>query len=114
MPTKEPNTLEKAEKKFGKEKLAELKAQYNGRNLNIIAVEDKMAVLMPLTAKALSNYTRRLIDPDGGIDIAAKELINELWIAGDDVIRDDEEYFISAMTEIQNIIELKKSSFTKL
>ena len=114
MPTKEQNTIEIAEAKFGKEKLAELKSQFNGRKLNIIAVEDKMAVLMPLTAKALSNYTRRIMEPDGGIDIAAKELINELWVAGDDVIRDDEDYFISAMMEIQNIIELKKSSFTKL
>ena len=44
-----------AEQKFGKEKLAELQAQFPGRKLNILVVEDKVAVLMPLTPKALSN-----------------------------------------------------------
>ena len=107
-------TLEMAEQRFGKAKLDEVKAMYNGRNLNVIVVEDKVALLGPLTAKALGNYTRSVIDSDRGIDVASKELINELWIAGDDEIRDDEDYFISAMMELQNIIELKRSSFCKL
>ena len=111
---KQPTALEMAEAKFGKSKLDEVKALYNGRRINVIAVEDKVALLGPLTAKALGNYTRSVIDSDRGIDVASKELINELWIAGDDEIRDDEDYFISAMMELQNIIELKKSSFCKL
>lgn len=104
---------EMAELKFGKEKLAELKAQFPGRQLNIIVVEDKICVLMPLTAKALSNYTRMMVDPDGGLDEAVKQLMNELWLGGDEEIRENEEYFISAMTEIQNLIEVKKSAFSK-
>ena len=102
-----------AELKFGKEKLEELKARFHGRKLNIIVVEDKICVLMPLTSKALSNYTRMMIDSDGGLDTAAKQLLDELWLGGDEEIRDDEEYFIAAMTEIQNLIEVKKSGFGK-
>ena len=106
--------IELAEKRFGKEKLAQIKAQFPGRKLNVIAVEDKVALLQPMTAKALSNYTQMVVDPKGGLDTAAKCLMDELWIGGDEAIRDDEEYFISAMMEIQNIIEIKKSSFGKL
>ena len=40
-------------------------------------------------------------------------LINELWLGGDDEIRDDDEYFMSAMIEVQNLIEVKKSAFGK-
>ncbi len=108
------SAIELAEKRFGKEKLAELKAQFPGRKINIIVVEDKIAVLRPMTAKALSDYTRMVMAPEGGLDTAARCLIDELWIGGDEVIRDDEEYFISAMMEIQSIIEIKKSSFGKL
>ena len=108
------SVIELAEKRFGKEKLAEIKAQYPGRKLNIIVVEDKVALLQPMTAKALSNYTQMVVDPKGGLDTAAKCLFDEVWIGGDEAIREDEEYFISAMMEIQNIIEIKKSSFGKL
>lgn len=111
---KQPTAIEIAEQRFGKSKLDEVKALYNGRTINVIAVEDKVVLLGPLTAKALGNYTRSVIDPDKGLDVASKELINELWIIGDDELRDDDNYFISAMMELQNIVELKKSSFGKL
>lgn len=101
------------EERFGKEKMAQLQAQYNGRQLNIIIVEDKVAVLAPLTPKVLSGYTRMVMDPNGGVDAAAKFLIDTLWLGGDDVIRDDDDYFMSAMVEIQNLMELKKSSSGK-
>lgn len=109
----EKTVAQMAEQKFGKEKLAELQAQYPGRKLNILVVEDKVAVLMPLTPKALSNYTRMIMNQDAGIDDAARMLIDELWLGGDTIIRDDEEYFMSAMIEIQKIIELKKSASGK-
>lgn len=109
----EKTVIEMAELKFGKEKLAELKAQFPGRKLNIIVVEDKVCVLMPINSKALSNYTRTMIDSNGGLDEAAKQLLNELWLGGDDAIRDDDEYFTAAMTEIQNLIEVKKSASGK-
>lgn len=109
----EKTVAEIAEQKFGKEKLAGLQAQFPGRKLNILVVEDKVAVLMPLTPKALSNYTRMVMGKDTGIDDAARMLINELWLGGDDEIRDNDEYFMSAMIEVQNLIEVKKSAFGK-
>ena len=100
-----------AELKFGKEKLAELKAQFPGRKLNIIVVEDKVAILMPVTAKAISDYTRLFTDPEAGLDVASKCIMNELWLIGDEELRDDEEYFTTAMIQVQNVVELKKSAF---
>lgn len=107
------NVIEIAENKFGKDKLAEIQAMYPGRKLNIIVVEDKVCVLMPMNPKALANYTRTMMDPDGGIDEAARQVLNELWIGGDDEIRDDDEYFMSAMTELLSLIEVKKSASGK-
>lgn len=102
------------EARFGKEKIAELQEQFKGRKLNVIAVDDKVAILAPLTPRVLSDYTRMCMEKDTGIDTAAKMLIDTLWLGGDEVIRDDEEYFMSAMIEVQNLIELKKSFSGKL
>ena len=102
-----------AEEKFSKEKLEQLKAQFNGRKLNIIVIEDKIAVLAPLSAKALSDYTRMVIDPKAGPEQATRLLLDQLWLGGDEEIRNDEDYFMSAMVEMQNLIELKKSTSGK-
>ena len=98
-----------AEQRFGTEKLDQLSKEFNGRKLCIIAVEDKIAVLKPLNAKELSDYTRTMMS--AGLDVAARQLLDALWLGGDECIRDDEDYFMAAMVELQNVIELKKSTF---
>lgn len=102
------------EERFGKDKITELQKQFDGRKLNAIVVDDKVAVLAPLTPRVLSDYTRMCMEKDTGIDTAAKMLIDTLWLGGDEVIRNDEEYFMSAMIEVQNLIDLKKSLSGKL
>ena len=67
----------------------------------------------PLSAKALSDYTRMVIDPKAGPEQATRLLLDQLWLGGDEEIRNDEDYFMSAMVEMQNLIELKKSTSGK-
>nr|DAE48062.1 MAG TPA: hypothetical protein [Caudoviricetes sp.] len=104
-----PTAVQLAEQRFGKEKLNQLSKEFNGRKLCIIAVEDKIAVLKPLNAKELSDYTRTMMS--AGLDVAARQLLDALWLGGDECIRDNEDYFMAAMVELQNVIELKKSTF---
>lgn len=104
-----PTAVQLAEQRFGKEKLDQLSKEFNGRKLCIIAVEDKIAVLKPLNAKELSDYTRTMMS--AGLDVAARQLLDALWLGGDECIMDDEDYFMAAMVELQNVIELKKSTF---
>lgn len=103
------DAVQLAEQRFGKDKLDQIAKEFVPRRLNIIVVEDKVAVLQPLNAKALSDYTRTMMS--SGLDDAARQLLNTLWIGGDECIRDDEDYFMAAMVELQNVIELKKSTF---
>ncbi|MEG0701826.1 MAG: hypothetical protein RR442_09925, partial [Muribaculaceae bacterium] len=103
-----------AVERFGEEKIAKWKSEYGKRLLSVITVADKVAVLRPITATELSQYSMLTASPNGGLDTASRYLLEELWIDGDNEIRDDEEYFMSAMLQLQNTIELKKSSFTRL
>lgn len=88
--------------------------EYAPRKLNVIEVEDKYAVLRPIGAEEIGQYTVALVDPERGMVVATRYILEELWLGGDDVIRDDEEYFIAAMIQSQYIVETKKSRFTKL
>ena len=54
-------------KRFGKEKVEAWKKEYAPRKLNIIEVEDKLAVLRPITAKEVSEYSTMFADPAGSV-----------------------------------------------
>ena len=98
-------------KKYSAEKIASWRKQYAPRQLNVLVVEDAVAVLRPIGAKEISDYSMMVTSEDVGLEKASRYLIEELWIDGDRKILDDEEYFISAMLQSQRVIELKKSSF---
>jgi len=99
--------------KFGA-KYHELKKQYAPRKLNVIKVEDKIALLRPVGAAEVSTFSMMTVNPEMGLDKASEYLLNELWLDGDMDILNDEEYFISAMLQLQNVVELKKSAFYKV
>lgn len=99
--------------RFGKS-VEEWKKEYAPRKLNIIEVEDKIAVLRPIGAKEVGNYSVMLVDETKGVDVAIRYLLEELWLDGDNDLRDNEEYFISAMLQLQNLIQVKTSRFTQL
>lgn len=101
------------QERFGK-KLEEYKQQYAPRQLNIIEVEETVAVLAPITATVIANYSMALVDPAKGMETATRYLLEELWLDGDDEIRDNEDYFIAAMLQVQNVVQTKNSRFTKL
>ena len=103
------------ETRFGKERVEKMKRGFAPRRLTVIMVEDKIAVLRPITAAELSQYSLIVADTEaGGIDKAARYLLDTLWIDGDTEIRDDEEYFMAAMLQVQNAIEVKKSACCRI
>lgn len=100
--------------RFGAEQVEKWQKEYLGRKLNVIVVEDKIGVLRPVTAKEVSEYSMILADPEMGIDKACSYLLAELWLGGDNELKDDEECFISTMLQIQQVMQLKKSNFYRL
>ena len=115
MEEKNKSVLKMAEERFGKARLAEFKAAFNDRPLNIIWAEGvdgkiKVALLQPLTPAALTSYCRCMAE--NKMEIGNKRLINDLWIEGDEELRDETtEEYLSAVVQVMNIVELKKSGF---
>jgi len=99
--------------RFG-EKYNKHKSDYAPRKLSVIVVEDKLALLRPVGAEEVSIFTMMTASSEMGVAKACEYLITELWLDGDDEILSDEEYFISAMMQVQSAIELKKSSFYRV
>lgn len=98
--------------RFGEGKVKAWQKEYAPRKLNVIEVEDKLAVLRPIRAEEVSQYT--MIYLSDGMDKASSFLLNELWLDGDKEMIDNEDYFISAMQEVDRVVSLKKSAFYKL
>lgn len=102
------------EERYGEAKLKEWREVYSPRSVSVITVEDKHAVLRPLTATELARYSVLTADSTAGLDIASRYLLEELWLDGDAELKDNEEYFMAAMLQLQYAIELKKSGYMKL
>ena len=114
MKEKETNIEHILEQRFGAERIKAWKGEFAPRKLNVILVEDKVAVLRPVKAAELSRYSMMVADPESGLDKAGRYLMDALWLDGVNAIRDDEEYFMAAMLQLQNTIELKKSTYYRL
>lgn len=100
--------------RFG-DKFAEWEKEYAPRKLNYIDVEDKMALLRPIDPETLSSYSMLLVASEsGGLVVATRFVLEELWLGGDDEIRDNDDYFMAAMIQVQQVMEQKKSRFIKL
>lgn len=94
--------------KIGQTKYDEFKKIY-GRKLPVIKVEDKIAIFRPIGAEEIGTFSMMMVSE--GINEASRYLMQELWLDGDTEILDDEEFFMSAMLQIQKVAEVKKSSF---
>lgn len=111
----EQKTIEEIlSERFSEKQVSDWKKQYAPRKVGVIVVEDKIAVIRPIGAAEVANYSMMVVNPDIGMAKASEYLLDELWIDGDSEIRNDEEYFISAMMQIQKTANLKKSSFFQL
>lgn len=100
--------------RFGSESVEAWKNEYAPRKLNVIEVEGKIALLRPIGAEEVSQFSMMVANPEVGMKKASEYLLSELWIDGDNELQNDEEYFISAMMQLQNTIELKKSNFYRV
>lgn len=113
--TRQPLTLmEQAEARFGKERVEAWRKQYAPRKVTIIEVDGKICALAPVTAQAVSQFATLAANPQGGLESASRMLLESQWIDGDACLRDDDDYFITVMLQVQQLIELKKSSVMKL
>lgn len=100
--------------RFG-DKFTEWEKEYAPRKLNYIDVEDKIALLRPIDPETLSSYSMLLVASEsGGLVVATRFVLEELWLGGDDEIRDNDDYFMAAMIQVQQVMEQKKSRFIKL
>lgn len=109
---KEDKSLaEIAREKFG-EQLDVWKSQYAPKQLMVIAVEDKLIVLKPMTPAVFSQYSM-LLASDGMAE-ATRYALNELTLGGDAEVIDDDDYFMSAIMQFNAVVELKKGRASKL
>lgn len=107
----EKSLEEMAREKCG-EKLDVWKAQYAPKQLMVIAVEDKMIVLKPMTPAVFSQYSMLLASE--GMAEATRYALNELTLGGDAEVIDDDDYFMSAIMQFNAVVELKKGRASKL
>ncbi|PQL95200.1 hypothetical protein [Apibacter adventoris] len=115
--TVEIDNKQRIESRFGIEQIKKWKLAFKNKPLNYILVEDKMAALRPITSEDVASYTAALTDQSEGLDKAfvnsARILLNELWLDGDNELKDEDDYFSSVMLQIQGIIEVKKTIVLK-
>lgn len=101
--------MEELIKRFGEERINELRSTFAPKKLHVIQVEDKFAILRPIGAKELSEFSMIVADKNKGLAEATRYLLVALWLDGDICIKDDDEYLMPAMLQVQDLIELKKS-----
>lgn len=93
--------------KFTKEQIKEWRAKHG--ELFEITVEDKSCILHRPTRKDLS-YASAVKDPIKMSEV----MLNALWIAGDEEIKEDDSLFLAAIQKMQDILEVKEAEIKKL
>ena len=93
--------------KFTKEQIKEWKAKHG--ELFEITVEDKSCVLHRPTRKDLS-YASAVKDAIKMSEV----MLNALWVAGDEEIKEDDSLFLAAIQKMQEILEVKEAEIKKL
>ena len=90
-----------------KEQIKEWKARHG--ELFEITVEDKSCILHRPTRKDLS-YASAVKDPIKMSEV----MLNALWVAGDEEIKEDDSLFLAAIQKMQEILEVKEAEIKKL
>nr|DAN28570.1 MAG TPA: hypothetical protein [Caudoviricetes sp.] len=93
--------------KFTKEQIKEWRAKHG--ELFEITVEDKSCILHRPTRKDLS-YASAVKDPIKMSEV----MLNALWVAGDEEIKEDDSLFLAAIQKMQDILEVKEAEIKKL
>jgi hypothetical protein len=94
---------------ISKDQLAEWKARYG--NIYKITVEDKVCYLRKPSRKALG-YASAVgkTNPIKFNEI----LLNDCWLGGDEVIKTDDNLFLSASAKLAELIDVKEAELEKL
>ena len=86
------------------------KAQFG--DLYEITVEDYSCIVRKPNRKDLSYISAMLSSSD---PIKATEtMLNQLWVAGDEIIKQDDELFLAASSKLGYVIKIKKAEIKKL
>lgn len=105
-----------AEDKFGKEQL--IKWSNANKGLWYLPVMDEsgeeveaMAIMKPINRNILSYASTKITDE--GLYAFLEQCMRECFIAGDERILDDDDYFIPAAMKFNSILEGKKAALLK-
>lgn len=92
---------------FKSEDIKQWKEKYG--ELFEVSVDDKSCILHKPTRKDLS-YASTVKDP-----IKMSELmLNQLWVAGDEEMRTDDELFMAVVAKMDTILKVKDAEIKKL
>lgn len=72
---------------------------------------EKLAIMRPINRAILSYATTKI--QDEGLYAFLEACMRECWIAGDDCILEDDDYFLPAANKFNAIIEGKKAALLK-
>lgn len=110
--TKTPERIanELVELEAHKTKIAELKVKYNVTDVFTLIIGDATAYLRKLDRKDMS--AARAIGQ--GDELAISEAMLEIcWLEGDERIKKDDDYFLVAIQQLNNMWEKKTSELKK-
>lgn len=92
---------------FSDEEIQSYKAKY--RDLFLITVDDKSCLLHKPTRQTLS-YVSSIKDPIR----MSEAMLGELWVAGDEDIKSDDELFMAVVAKMDEVIKVKEAEIKKL
>ncbi|WP_113638962.1 hypothetical protein [Nubsella zeaxanthinifaciens] len=97
-------------KTLSPEQIEELKNKYP-QGLWELTVEDKVAyVRKPTREEMRSVIGMATTDPLG----MSEQILNDCFVAGDEEIKTDDDYFYGAAQQLQNLIQIKSAELKKL
>ena len=108
-PSLTPGVRALFEKRFTKAKLEEFEAQFKGRQLIYIKVDESLAILRPPTAEDLGGYMMQIAE--NGMGKAAAYIFDELVLDCDLDLINDEDKWLSVFLKLSSLLEGKKGEF---
>lgn len=93
--------------KYTKEQIEEWKRKHG--DLFEITVEGKSCILHRPTRRDLS-YVSVVKDPVK----MSEAMLNQLWVAGDEEIKTQDDLFLAAIQKMQEVLEVKEAEIKKL
>lgn len=92
---------------YTEQEIKDWKAKYG--ELFLISVDDKSCILHRPTRKDLS-FASVVKDPIK----MSEAMLNTLWVAGDEEIKEDDTLFLAVIQKMQDVLEVKEAEIKKL